>query len=170
MTANLIYGLQHRQCASSGQWRRCQFSTGTMVTKGWPVCKMPTYCRTPLFGGYSLGSGASPEHTPLIVSSLEGSPSFISPTLCLLFCSSQLFCLCPELISCSLFTKRQPLPSFFKMLSFRNRKTRWPSEDLPQGACLTRIISEGLSVPMMLNEFLALLHTEWLPLRNQGNI
>lgn len=42
------------------------------------------------------------------------------------------------------------------MLSFRSRKTRWPSEVLPQGACLTRIISEGLSVPMTAEWILSL--------------
>lgn len=72
----------------------------------------------------------------------------------------------PDLISYSLFTKCQP-SFFFFMLSFRSRKTRWLSEVLPQGACLTRIVSDGPPVPMMLNECSAQLCSEWLLLRSQ---
>lgn len=63
-------------------------------------------------------------------------------SLCLQFCSSELLggmCLYPELINCGLSTKCQP----FLGSSFRSRKSRWPSEVLPQGACITRAVSEA---------------------------
>lgn len=67
----------------------------------------------------------------------------LSITFCLLLCPLELQCPYPELTNCGLFTERQ---SFF-VLSIRSRKTRWPSEVLPQNVCLTRIISEGRGNP-----------------------
>lgn len=135
--------------------QRCRQLGGASTIKMW------IDCRASVSGACSLSSWAGPEHTLSIVSPLKGTSSHppcafhSAPRSCVAWIQS---------FKAGVFS---PNVNPFFMLRFRSRKTRWPSEVLPRGACLTRIISEGLSVPMRLNGFWASLCSEWLLRRSQ---